>query len=298
MMLSSGRLKNNMAVTFLGSRFWGPGYVDATYVSGWAYFLSVSKEINKKHMLVFTALGNPEKHGQRNFKLTQSETDQYGLKYNKDWGSYNGRINNASENFYHKPHISLNHYWNIDEKSMLATSAYISFGSGGGKWTDTFGSNPWIFSYYNPSGQIDWNSIYNLNDTNNQIYTLANGQDTSGYSVNIQTNFLASHVWGGVLSTYKRDIGNNLKLTAGIHARLFRSKLQQKVRDLLGGQFYIDDYAYAIDGVSGRDQIRHVGDVVKVDNGAVNDYAGMFGQLEYLKGNFSAFLSGTLSGNW
>jgi hypothetical protein len=181
---------------------------------------------------------------------------------------------------------------------MLATSAYISFGSGGGKWTDTFGSNPWIFSYYNPSGQIDWNSIYNLNDTNNQIYTLANGQDTSGYSVNIQTNFLASHVWGGLLSTYKRDIGNNLKLTAGIHARLFRSKLQQKVRDLLGGQFYIDDYAYAIDGVSGRDQIRHVGDVVKVDNGAVNDYAGMFGQLEYLKGNFSAFLSGTLSGNW
>ena len=113
LMLSSGRLKNNMAVTFLGSRFSGPGYVDATYVDGWAYFLSISKEFNKNHMLVFTALGNPEKHGQRNFKLTQAETDEHGLKYNKDWGSYNGEINNASENFYHKPHFSLNHYWNI-----------------------------------------------------------------------------------------------------------------------------------------------------------------------------------------
>ncbi len=199
LMLSSGRLKNNMAVTFLGSRFTGPGYADATYVDGWAYFLSISKEFNKDHMLVFTALGNPEKHGQRNFKLTQAETDQYGLRYNKDWGSYNGEINNASENFYHKPHLSLNHYWNISEKGMLATSYYLSFGSGGGKWTETFGNNPWIFSYYNPSGQIDWETIYNNNAGNSSYYTLANGTDTTGYSLNIQTNFLASHIWTGLI---------------------------------------------------------------------------------------------------
>jgi hypothetical protein len=296
--LSSGRLKNNMAVTFLGSRFTGPGYVDATYVDGWAYFLSVSKEFNSRHMLVFTALGNPERHGQRNFKLTQDETDEHGLRYNKDWGSYNGEINNASENFYHKPHFSLNHYWNVDEKSFLATSVYLSFGTGGGKWTDSFGNNPWIFSYYNPSGQIDWNAIYALNDTNTQVYTLSNGTDTSGYSVNIQTNFLASHAWGGILSTYKRDIGAHFRLTAGIHARLFRSSLQQKVRDLLGGDFYIDNYAYAADGQGGRDEIKHVGDIVKVDNGAINDYAGIFGQMEYISWNFSAFVAGTISGNW
>ena len=296
--LSSGRLKNNMSVTFLGSRFSGPGYVDATYVSGWAYFLSISKEFNNRHMIVFTALGNPERHGQRNFKLTQSETDQHGIKYNKEWGSYNGEINNASENFYHKPHLSLNHYWNIDETSLLATSFYISFGSGGGKWTDSFENNPWIFSYNNPSGQIDWDAIYSLNDTNTQVYSLANGQDTTGYSVNIQTNFLASHIWSGLLSTYKKDIGKNFKLTAGIHGRLFQSTVQQQVRDLLGGNFYIDNYAFAIDGVGGRNQVKQVGDVVKVDNGAVNNYAGIFGQMEYLAGGFSAFIAGTLSGNW
>lgn len=296
--LSSGRLKNNMSVTFLGSRFSGPGYVDATYVSGWAYFLSISKEINKKHMLVFTALGNPERHGQRNFKLYESEIDQHGIKYNKEWGSYNGEINNASENFYHKPHLSLNHYWNINESSFLATSFYISFGSGGGKWTDSFGNNPWIFSYYNPSGQIDWDAIYALNDTNTQVYTLATGQDTSGYSLNIQTNFLASHVWSGILSTFKKNLNDHLRLTAGIHGRIFRSWLRQEVRDLLGGDFYIDPYTYAIDGVGGRNQIKHVGDIVKVDNGALNNYAGIFGQVEYLAGGFTAFIAGTLSGNW
>ncbi len=298
LMLSSGRMKNNLSVTFLGSRFTGPGYVDATYVDGWAYYLSLTKEINRDHMLVFTVLGNPERHGQRNFKLTKTETDLRGLKYNKDWGSYNGEINNASENFYHKPHLSLNHYWNISEKSLLATSYYLSFGQGGGKWTDTFTGNPWIFSYYNPGGQIDWDRIYNNNSQNESYYTLADGTDTTGYSLNIQTNFLASHVWTGLLSTYQHEISDRFKLIGGVHGRLFKSKLQQKVRDLLGGDFYIDDYAFAIDGVAGRDQMKTVGDVVKVDNGAINNYTSLFGQIEYTGGRLSAFVAGTVSGNW
>ena len=297
-MLSSGRLKNNMAVTFLGSRFTGPGYVDATYVDGWAYYLSISKEFSKDHMLVFTALGNPEKHGQRNNKLSKAETDQYGLRYNKDWGSYNGEINNASENFYHKPHIALNDYWNISEKSMLATSYYISFGSGGGKWSETFGGNPPIFSYYNPSGQIDWETIYRNNAENENHYTLADGTDTTGYSLNIQTNFLASHIWTGLLSTFRYEFSDKITLTAGFHGRIFKSKLQEKVRDLLGGGFFIDDYAYAVDGVAGRNQVKNVGDIIKVDNGAINDFTSIFGQLEYSAGRINAFASGTVSFNW
>jgi outer membrane receptor for ferrienterochelin and colicin len=298
LMLSSGRMKNNMAVTFLGSRFTGPGYVDATYNDGWAYYLSISKEFNKDNMLVFTVLGNPEKHGQRNFKLTKSEVDRYGLKYNKDWGSYNGEINNASENFYHKPQISINDYWNISDKQMLATSYYISFGTGGGKWTESFQGNPWIFSYYNPSGQLDWDAIYNNNAANEEEYTLANGTDTTGYSLNIQTDFLASHFWTGLISTYNYEINDNFKFMAGFHGRIFKSKLQEKVRDLLGGQFFIDDYAYAVDGVSGRDQVKNVGDIVKVDNGAINDFTSLFAQLEYTEGNLNAFAAGSVSTNW
>jgi outer membrane receptor for ferrienterochelin and colicin len=298
LMLSSGRLKNNMAVTFLGSHFTGPGYADATYVNGWAYYLSVSKEFSKDQMLVFTVLGNPEKHGQRNNQLSKSEVDLHGLKYNKDWGSYNGEINNASENFYHKPYISLNHYWNISEKSMLATSLYLTFGNGGGKWTETFENNPWIFSYYNPSGQIDWETIYNNNAGNESHYTLADGTDTTGYSLNIQTNFMASHIWTGLLSTYRHEFNDHFLLTAGFHGRLFKSKLQQKVRDLLGGGFFIDDYAFAVDGVAGRNQIKTVGDIVKVDNGAINNTTSLFAQLEFSTGKLNAFMAGTVSGDW
>ena len=36
-------------------------------------------------------------------------------------------------NFYHKPQISLNHYWTINEQSSLSTSLYASIATGGGR---------------------------------------------------------------------------------------------------------------------------------------------------------------------
>jgi len=295
---SSGKLENGLAITFLGSRLHGSGYVDATYVDAWGYFLSVSKQFNQKHKLVFIGLGNPEKHGQRNFYLTQEETDQHGLKFNKDWGSYNGNINNSSENFYHKPHFSLNHYWSISEKTFLATSAYFSLGYGGGKWSDSFMTNKQIWDYRNPSQQIDWESIYENNYTNKDTAYLSNGTPVNGWSYNVQTDFLADHIWTGFVSTVEHDLSDNLRLMLGIHYRYFKSSLKQKVRDLLGGQFFIDDYAWAIDGVAGREEIRHVGDVIKVNNGAIINFGNLFGQIEYTDQNISAFLAGSLNKSW
>lgn len=297
--LSTGLLENGYAVNFLGSRTQGDGYVDATNVDAWAYFLSVSKSFNTRHKLVLTALGAPERHGQRNFKLSQDEIDQYGLKFNKDWGSYNGQINNASENFYHKPWITLNHYWNINPELFLATSLYISPGSGGGKWSDAYGwGTPSIFQYRNPSGQIDWDAIYENNATHSDTAFLANGEAVTGFSKNVQTHYLASHSWNGILSRLEFTANDHFKYTAGIHLRQFRSSLQQKVIDLLGGDFYIDDYSWSVAGVAGRDEIKTVGDIIKVNNGAVNPSATLFGQVDFEHKKFNAFLSGSFTGTW
>jgi outer membrane receptor for ferrienterochelin and colicin len=79
--LSSGKLKNDYAITFLGSRTSGPGYVDATASNAWAWFLTISKRINSTHTLVFTGLGSPERHGQRNYGLTKEEYDNPQLTF-------------------------------------------------------------------------------------------------------------------------------------------------------------------------------------------------------------------------
>jgi len=292
--LSTGKMKNGLAVTFLGSRTKGPGYVDATYVDAWSYFLTVSYDLSKKHKIVFTGVGSPEHHGQRSYGLTKDEFKKYGNKYNYNWGEYNGKIDNLTENFYHKPQLFLNDYWTISERTSLITSIYYSYGYGGGKWSESFGNEPGISSY-RKNNQVDWDKVYELNANNTDTYTLANGQTVSGYSKNIATNYLASHYWYGIVSSLNHELTPHLKLTAGIHARNFKSRLYETVRDLMGGQFWIDDYAYAVDGVAGRSQIKKVGDITKTDNRSFSTYGSAFSQIEYNKNNLTVFIAGTAS---
>jgi hypothetical protein len=293
----TGQMDNGWSLSFLGSRLSGEGYIDASYVDAWAYFFSAGKSIGKNHRIVITLLGGPERHGQRTLKLSQKEIDAHGIKFNKDWGSYNGIINNASENFYHKPHLSVNHYLNISEKVYLNTAVYLSPGWGGGKWNDSFQYGPGVFDFRNPSGQIDWNSIYQYNANNTDTYQLANGNTVSGYSKLVQTHFLASHFWGGLMSTAEFKPTKNQRIITGIHYRYFQSTLKQKLNDLLGGSFYIDDYSWSMAGVAGRDQIKMPGDVIRIDNGALLHHTSLFAQWEFETGLFTFFVGGTLSDN-
>jgi hypothetical protein len=63
----------------------------------------------------------------------------------------------------------------------------------------------------------------------------------------------------------------------------------------LGGDFWIDDYAWAVDGVGGRNQIKNIGDITKVDNGAIINFTNLFSQLEYAHKNLNAFIASSLS---
>jgi len=296
---STGKLENNMAVSVLASHTNGPGYIDATYVNSWGFYLSISKEINPKHLLVFTGLGGPERHGQRNLLITKQEFDLYGNKYNKDWGSYNGKINNASENFYFKPYFTINHYWKLSDRTFIANSLYYTPGSGGGKWSEAHDyMTPSIFQYRNPSGQIDWEAIYENNANHRDTAMLYTGEMVTGYSKNVQTHFLASHQWAGVLSNVDHKVNENLTLTAGWHYRYFKSTLSEKITDLLGGDFFTDNYSWAVEGGSGRNPVKSVGDIIKIHNGSIINFANLFGQLKYEDSRINAFLSVSATENW
>jgi iron complex outermembrane recepter protein len=286
-------MDNGFAVQFLGSRTSGPGFADATHVDGWAYYLSLSRDFGSNHKLTFTALGSPERHGQRTYGLTYDEYNQFGNKYNPNWGLFNGNVLSVNENFYHKPQMALNHYWNISERSFLATSAYYSFGYGGGRFTEAFQSPP-AFAF-RKNRQIDWDAIYQMNSTHEDTYTTPEGQVLSGYSKVILTNYLATHYWYGILSNFSHDLNERVRITAGVHARDFKSRLREEIDDLMGGDFWIEDYAWAIEGRAGRPVIKQRGDVIKVDNGAKVEYASTFGQLEYNNTSISAFVAGTIS---
>lgn len=296
--LNSGVLNNGWNTSMMLGFGTGPGYVDATYVKSWSYFFTANKQFNDKHKISITLIGAPQIHGQRTIKLSHEEVEKNGLKFNKDWGGFNGRMKNASENFYHKPFLSINHEYKIDKKNTLSTSAYIAHGAGGGRWSESFNYAPSIFSYRNASGQLDWNAIYNNNANHGGSYTLENGETVSGYSLNAQTSYLASHIQTGLLVNFEHQINPTLKFQSGIHYRYLNSFLREEIDDLMGGNFFIEDYSWSLAGVAGRNQIKTVGDIIRVNNNSIINFANAYAQLLFDNKKFNARISVNANNNW
>ncbi|MDR1682188.1 MAG: TonB-dependent receptor plug domain-containing protein, partial [Candidatus Symbiothrix sp.] len=280
--LHSGEMKNGWAVSFIGSRTWGDGYVDATPVDSWGYFLNVRKRLNTKHSLLFTLLGSPEKHGQRSQKLSSEETEKYGLKYNKNWGYYNGKTNNVSANFYHKPYLSATHFFSISDKASLSNTLYFSIGNGGGKWTENAGGAK-ITNTLNAYGQIDWDAVAASNQANGQAF-------------NIQSDYLAGHTWTGLKSAFDYSLSENWKLSSGLHYQYFYSWQNERITDLLGGDYWFEDYEHkSLAGVAGRNPQKTVGDYIRLNNGDRDNHLSLYAQADYISGNIHAFAGALLT---
>ncbi|MCH4551911.1 MULTISPECIES: TonB-dependent receptor [Aestuariibaculum] len=270
MTYSTGLTEKGFAATVSASKISGDGYVDGTEFSGYNYFVSLAQQLNEQHRLTFTAFGAQQTHGQRYNRSTIAElldTDSGPKKANKDWGYKNGEVYHQSFNFYHKPQISLNHLWEINENSALSTALYASFGSGGGRRDEgsKIGS-----SEYRIGGSglqpIDFDRVIEEN--------IANG---AAGSTDIISSSRNSHEWYGLLSTYKNKINDQLTISGGLDGRYYIGSHWYEVDDLLGGQFFLDNetdtFAYG--------KPLRVGDKYNKDYDGVVLRTGLFGQAEY-----------------
>ena len=124
-----------------------------------AYYANIAKKINDQHEVTFTAIGAKQRHGQRDDQSTLEdyEKSDRGIRFNPDWGYKKGKLVHIEDNFYHKPQLSINHYWNINNSTLLSTSVYASFGSGGGG--GTLGDNKFNNSDYRVDGVVDLDRI-------------------------------------------------------------------------------------------------------------------------------------------
>jgi outer membrane receptor for Fe3+-dicitrate len=278
---STGLMDNDFAATVSASKTDGEGYVDGTEFNAVSYFLNLSKEINDNHKLSFTAFGAKQRHGQRQNRLsieTFKESER-GKKFNADWGYKNGQVTHVEDNFYHKPQMSLNHYWTVNDKTSISTAAYASFGSGGGGGTagDERGKFNLSSSDYRIGnlGPIDLDKIVDEN--------VANGAGGSTAALRASRN---DHNWYGVLSTLKTDLTDNLVLLGGLDYRNYKGIHFQEVTDLLGGQYLADN-----SDVNNPNAALQVGDKRSYYNDGLVGWLGAFGQLEYSKDKLSAFVS-------
>lgn len=276
--VSTGKLENGFAITASGSKTTGRGFIDATSFEGYSYFLNVSKDFGDDHQLSFSAFGAPQVHGQRrnresieDFRRNDRET-----KFNRDWGYKNGQEYNINENRYHKPQMSLNHYWNISDKTSLSTAVYASFGRGAGSRSS--GVNKFGLGTDYRSGEFQPINFDKIVEENKALGALG--------SESVITEDINNHNWYGALSTITTELTSDIDLLAGIDLRYYKGEHYREVKDLLGGQFYNDD-----SNINNPVNNAQVGDNVSFYNDGIVLRGGGFAQVEYSKDDLSAFIS-------
>ena len=306
--LSTGLSPKGWAMTVSGGRTVGKGYIENLFIDVWSYYFSVSKQVNSKHLLTFNAIGAPQKHGQRFQRLSEKRYKELGNRFaNVDFGYLNGQKVNNADNFYHKPQLQLNHYWDITEKSKLSTNVYASWGRGGG--SGTLGKSP---SRNGVNGTLNWEALQAENRNGVDTLLTPNGRTIGYNSVGILRNSHNDHNWYGILSTFNTQLTENLNFIAGIDGRLFDSRNYRKIKNLIGGDYWIEkNYAndstmYLINVTSSSTKIDTIkngricrpGDIVDYDYRTYVNWAGAFSQIEYNTQTISAYLNLAVSNTW
>lgn len=290
--VSSGLLDNGWSMTLAGAKEMGSKYVIATNYEAYTYFVNISKKINKQHQLSFTAFGAPQWHNQRgsmhSIDFYREHPDYRRL--NTDYGIRKGEIYNGgySYNKYHKPQISLNHYWNINEKSILSTAVYASFSSGGGRRIQ--GEKDGWLEYPYPSGGITDEILLTSDGLLNWDAVIDSNANSMTGSKAVVTMAVNRHDWYGVLSTYNKEM-NDFNLTVGVDGRYYKAYHYEEIVDLLGGSYFLDGSNINRDPSIPLKE----GDKYSYNYHGEVFWEGLFGQLEYSKDILSAFVSASVS---
>ena len=325
---STGLTENGWAISLQGTHTRGDGYIDGTKFRAYSYFASVAKVFNNRHSIHFTALGAPQWHHQRTIgefdNITLEDFDQRGLKYNPQWGTLNGEEFSWRRNFYHKPKVFINHYWNISDRTELATTAYISYGRGGG--TGPRGRINGGFDnseqFKDENGQIRfddiqrWNQGEDVPDFGEPRVTwgeLNPGVDNAdGFFADkfvntsregfIRRASVNSHNWVGILSNLTHELSDMFTLTSGIDLRHYRGIHYRRLDNLLGADAYFTNANINLAGQfiteeKGAEAIADLKDdaTLNYHNDGIVQWIGLFGQLEYNQGPLSAFISSSIS---
>jgi len=211
----SGLIDDKFAISISGVRKTGDGVIDGTWTDAWAYYIGTSYRLDKDNIFEFYAMGAPQRHGQRTWKLNAATyshklardlgyTDEMlndpvlaeqGVSYNSNWNSvstsynsdqywntgtnsrFSSNLINERENYFHKPLVNFNWYTQVNKDLSIYSTVYYSGGEGGG--SGTFGSLNYSFAL--KQRVVDWNSTIeeNMNDTDALVDLYGTGDSTT-----------------------------------------------------------------------------------------------------------------------
>ena len=202
-----------------------------------------------------------------------------------------GNLLNERENFFHKPLVNLNHFYDVNDQVRISSILYWSGGSGGG--TGTYGSvsrqpavegSPW---YASSPWTWDWNAEIAQNSANVD----SAWSETENRSTGILRNSINRQNTYGLISKLNYDVSDELEVQVGIDWRTAGIEHAREVRDLLGGDYYVD---YADDNFADGKKVG-LGDIIAYHNNTTVDWFGAFVQGKYDISKFNLYGMGGIS---
>jgi hypothetical protein len=252
------------------------GYNDSAYVAGEKFETEAGRFYNQNWAPV-----DPSYKGKQYFYM-------YG---DKTQDRFNSGFLNERENFFHKPLVNLNHFYDVNDQVRLSSVAYWSGGSGGG--TGTYGSvsrapaiegerwyasSPWIW---------DWNAEIAQNSANVD----SSFSETENRSTGILRNSINRQNTYGLISKLNYEVNDDLEVQVGIDWRTAGIEHAREVRDLLGGDYYVD---FADDNAPDG-KVVGLGDIIAYHNETTVDWFGTFIQGKYDIAKFNLYGMGGIS---
>lgn len=342
---NTGLSDNGWAFSFQGARTTTSGLrqgqplgeqgsmLPGAYVDAWSYYMSASKEINKKHTVMFWAFGAPTRRG-TGWAATDLDRQIFGIKepfFNTALGIKNGELFNARQNNVDKPLTALTHFWDINANTNLTTSLYYSRARVSSIQPRVLEGSPlfpdatintqesdavaniraffptrlpyMIGGPITSEGLVDWDYLMEQNRQPDRLVTVPypngdpNTPELTGYSSNYYLESRHNnHDWVGLVSNYTKQI-KNLRLRGGIDARYYKGEHFAKVNDLMGGDFIqnVDEKDFVFNKLDTENAVAFEGDKTHYYyDGYVNWLSG-FVQGEWIVNDFILFGSTTLT---
>ena len=294
---ASGALDNGWSYGFsLSTRQGGNGYVEGIFYNAYGYFASVEKLFGTRHRLSLSILGTPQQRGAQQAS-TQEAYDLFGSNYyNPNVGFQDGKLRNTRVRRTHEPIAMLNYAYDITDKTRLSVATSLRFGYNGYSaltWKDGADPRPDYYRYLpsnylsqitsgipgifepttdeqfdnyisgaisameNWTGYIDFDRMYALNRHEDPT--------TAEYSKGYRANYMieerrTDQLDYNFVATLSHEFNANHRIVGGLKARVNRTEYYSTVKDLLGGDYWLDIDKFA-ERDKGSDIIAYQNDV-------------------------------------
>lgn len=261
---STGLNKHGWAFTASAiGRYADEGEQPGTFYNSWGYFLALQKVFNPQHSIAITTYGAPTQRGTASATFEEAYELADDNLYNPNWGWQDGKKRNARIVETFDPTTIINWLWKPNKGTTLNTAAgirWINYNKSDLNWSGN-AANPKPDYYRNlPSffkddqeafdlytdlwrnseemRQINWDEMYQANYLNNE-HNRVPGNTPLGSSYIVENRH--SNQFNALFnSMLNHRINNIMSLQAGISFNYTKASYFKTVRDLLGGEYWLD----------------------------------------------------------